>query len=62
VAGQKLGLVGNSGGSSEPHLHLGISRRDAEGFHRSLPMTFSKIKNGAGTVVTGVPVDGEFYS
>ena len=29
--------------------------------YRPLPMTFSKIKNGAGTVVTGVPVEGEFY-
>ena len=62
VAGTKLGLLGNSGGSSEPHLHLGISRRDAEGFLRSLPMTLSKIKNGRGSVVTGVPVDGEFYT
>jgi hypothetical protein len=25
-------------------------------------MTFAKIKNGAGKIVTGVPVDGEFYS
>ena len=31
AAGMKLGLLGNSGGSSEPHLHLGISRRDARG-------------------------------
>ena len=62
AAGTKLGLLGNSGGSSEPHLHLGISKRDGEGCLRSLPMTFSKIKNGQGSVVTGVPVDGEFYS
>jgi len=62
VAGKTLGLLGNSGGSSEPHLHLGISRRDADGFLRSLPMTFSKVKNGQGSVVTGVPIDGEFYS
>lgn len=60
--GDKLGLLGNSGSSTEPHLHLGISRRDSEGFLRSLPMTFQKIKNGANQTVTGVPVDGEFYS
>jgi hypothetical protein len=60
--GDKLGLLGNSGGSSEPHLHVGINRRDAEGFLRSLPMTFQKIKNNAGKTVTGVPVDGESYS
>lgn len=62
AAGEKLGLLGNSGGSSEPHLHVGICRRDSEGFLRSLPMTFAKIKNGAGKTVTGVPVDGQFYS
>jgi hypothetical protein len=61
-AGDKLGVVGNSGGSSEPHLHVGISQRDANGFLRSLPMSFNKIRNGAGRVVSGVPVDGEFYS
>lgn len=60
--GDTLGLVGNSGGSSEPHLHVGISRRDADGFSRSLPMTFQKIKDGANKTVSGVPVDGEFYS
>ena len=60
--GDKLGLIGNSGGSSEPHLHLGICRRDADGFLRSLPMTFNKIKDGANKTVSGVPVDGGFYS
>jgi murein DD-endopeptidase MepM/ murein hydrolase activator NlpD len=62
IAGTLLGLLGNSGGSSEPHLHIGISRRDANGFLRSLPMTFKKVKNGSGTTVSGVPVDGESYS
>lgn len=60
--GDELGLIGNSGGSSEPHLHVGISRRDANGFLRSLPMTFQKIKDGSDNIVSGVPVDGEFYS
>ncbi len=61
-AGDKLGLIGNSGGSSEPHLHVGISRRDTQGFLRSLPMTFQKIKDGANKIVSGVPADGGFYS
>ena len=60
--GDKLGLIGNSGGSSEPHLHVGISRRDNEGFLRSLPMTFQKIKDGSNKTVSGVPADGGFYS
>jgi hypothetical protein len=61
-AGDKLGLVGNSGGSGEPHLHVGLNQRDVNGFLRSLPMSFTKIKNGAGQTVSGVPVDNEFYS
>jgi len=60
-SGDKLGLVGNSGGSSEPHLHVGISRRDVHGFVRSLPMTFQKVKNGAGQTVTGVLATDDFY-
>ena len=60
--GDQLGLLGNSGGSSEPHLHCGISRRDSNGFLRSLPMTFQKIKDGAGNTVSGVPVDNDFYT
>ncbi len=60
-AGDKLGLVGNSGGS-EPHLHIGICRRDSDGFLRSLPMTFLKIKNDAGGTVSGVPADNDCYS
>jgi hypothetical protein len=60
--GDKLGLVGNSGGTSEPHLHVGISGRDSEGFLRSLPMTFQKVKNGAGKTVSGVLATDDFYN
>ncbi len=59
--GDKLGLCGNSGGSSEPHLHVGISGRDSQGFIQSLPMTFQKIKNGAGNIVSGVLATDDFY-
>lgn len=61
-AGDVLGLIGNSGASSQPHLHVGISRRDANGFLRCLPMTFQNIKDGANNLVSGVPIDGESYS
>ena len=54
--------IGNSGGSSEPHLH----RWDQPARRRWLSSVFtddfSKIKNGASKTVSGVPVDGEFYS
>jgi murein DD-endopeptidase MepM/ murein hydrolase activator NlpD len=61
-AGDTLGLMGNSGGSSEPHLHVGINRRDNNGFMRSLPMTFTKILDSSNNSVSGVPADGGFYS
>jgi murein DD-endopeptidase MepM/ murein hydrolase activator NlpD len=60
--GDKLGVVGNSGASSEPHLHVGIARKDSHGFIRSLPMTFQKVKNGAGQTVSGVLVTDDFYA
>ena len=61
VPGQQLGVVGNSGGSSEPHLHVGIRGRDIHGFIRSLPMKFQKVKNGAGKTVSGVLATDDFY-
>jgi len=60
--GDQIGLMGNAGDSSEPHLHVGIYNLDAQGFLRSLPMTFDKIKDGSGNVVSGVPVDNDFYA
>jgi len=61
-AGDKIGEMGNTGDSSEPHLHVGIYTLDANGFLRSLPMSFNKIKDGSGNVVSGVPADDNFYS
>jgi murein DD-endopeptidase MepM/ murein hydrolase activator NlpD len=60
--GDKIGEIGNSGDSSEPHLHVGIYTLDADGFLRSLPMSFNKIRDGNGNIVSGVPADDNFYS
>jgi hypothetical protein len=60
--GDQIGLMGNAGASSEPHLHVGIYNLDAQGFLRSLPMSFNKIKDGSGQVVSGVPADNDFYA
>jgi Peptidase family M23 len=60
--GDQIGLMGNAGDSTEPHLHVGIYNLDAQGFLRSLPMTFEKIKDGSGKGVSGVPADNGFYS
>jgi hypothetical protein len=39
-AGDFLGLVGNAGTSSEPHLHVGLVIRDAQKTHFSIPLPF----------------------
>lgn len=40
-AGEFLGLVGNSGTSSAPHLHVGLVLRDADKRQFSIPLPFS---------------------
>ena len=60
--GAVLGYAGNSGGTSEPHVHIAISRRDTNGVIRCLPMSFQGIKDGAGNTVSGTPVIDETYS
>jgi hypothetical protein len=61
AAGKEIGLVGNSGGSSAPHLHVGITRRDSNGFLRSLPMSFKNLQDTNGAAVVGTPKDQTQY-
>jgi len=59
-AGDELGQVGNAGGSSEPHLHLGVIRMDATGRGTMVPMAFKNLKDGSDQTVTDVPGTGEY--
>lgn len=52
-AGQVIGEVGNSGNTSEPHLHVQLMDRPAPLRAAGLPMRFSGIKQPEGAVDRG---------
>ena len=62
-AGQQIALVGNSGNSSEPHLHFQVFRTDASGRIRGLPVSFMNAFHdpAATKPVHGVPLSGKTY-
>jgi len=61
LAGDVLGLTGNSGNSSEPHLHFHIQDRPALfGRARGLPVSFVDLRIDRRLVARGTPVQGQF--
>jgi len=56
--GAQVGALGNSGNSSEPHLHLGAVVLHATGRGVISPLTFTNLKTIGGTPVTDVPGNG----
>jgi murein DD-endopeptidase MepM/ murein hydrolase activator NlpD len=54
-AGSVIGLVGNAGASSEPHLHFAVFKLDATGRAAAVPFTVPGMKSATGASVSGVP-------
>jgi hypothetical protein len=61
-AGKTLGLLGNSGTSSEPHLHFGFVVLHRTGRGVIAPVAFSNLKSASGTPVPDVPGNGIYRS
>jgi len=62
AAGKQIGECGNSGGSSEPHLHFGYVTVHPTGRGVIAPVAFSNLKTTAGDLVTVVPGSGLYKS
>lgn len=61
-AGDQLGLSGNSGNSSQPHLHYHLQTGAAFKAGLGLPAPFHKYYSGGRYLVTGEPARGEYVS
>lgn len=59
-AGEQLAACGNSGNSSEPHLHFHLMDRPSTLFAAGLPFRFDNYQAN-GHVASGVPANGEFF-
>jgi len=62
ATGDQLGEVGNSGSSSEPHLHFGCAKLHSTGRGVNVPVAFSNLKTLTGQSVSVVPGLGQYKS
>ena len=56
--GQPLGRVGNSGNSSEPHVHLHLQDAPRQYFGEAIPFFFSRYRHRGCVVERGMPEGG----
>ena len=58
AAGQLLGRVGNSGNSSEPHVHLHLQDSTRPYFGEGIPFLFHGYRQAGRIVARGMPEGG----
>jgi hypothetical protein len=56
--GQELGLVGNSGNTSEPHIHIHLQSTTMLAFGEGIPLEFHHYLSGNKYVDHGIPLGG----
>jgi hypothetical protein len=61
-AGQQLGEVGNSGNSSEPHLHVQLMDDPAATAAAGLPFRWDGIETTPGDTAPTVPANGQIFT
>lgn len=62
AAGQPLGKIGNSGNSSEPHLHFQLMDAPRLVDAAALPAAFSDVTVGGKRVARALPDEGQIFS
>lgn len=62
TSGQKLGLCGNSGNTTEPHLHYHLQNSPQFGQGHGLPAPFNHYKQDGQSVDRGEPIKGQSIS
>ncbi|MFT4215745.1 MAG: M23 family metallopeptidase [Micropruina sp.] len=58
-AGQPIGECGNSGNTTQPHVHLQVSDSLSGADARGLPFVFAAYRTSTGVVRGGVPAEAE---
>jgi murein DD-endopeptidase MepM/ murein hydrolase activator NlpD len=58
VEGQPLAKVGNSGNTSEPHLHIHLQNTSANDVAEGIPLFFHNYRTGGRVVERGMPTGG----
>jgi hypothetical protein len=58
-AGQRVGACGNSGNSSEPHVHAQLMDRRSAWTGQGVPLAFADVAVEGGGPGVGLPADGE---
>jgi len=60
ISGQQVGRVGNSGLSTEPHLHVHLQTTPDADFGEGIPLLFHDYRHEGRLIERGVPTGGRF--